>query len=187
METSAKTSRAAETRRGSNGRFSKITESKAVSLESKAKVIHTLPFPLLSMEMKVEQWRRLRGNLILWEYGVGGELYRYSEPLEKWTGRPYSKLSLHHCWRQIRQNWSRLTWSHHEKSGFFGKDNASGKNRRQPENTKYEMDLLHLKKATGTSLQELSRMVRTQWYGPHSFRGLPRVRADAMARNTHTK
>ena len=35
-----------------------------------------------------------------------------------------------------------LLWAHHEKAGFFGKDNNAGKSRRQQEKrkTKYEMD-----------------------------------------------
>ena len=65
------------------GEFGKITKSKDVSLETKAKIIHTLVFPV-SM-YKCENWtvkKADRKKKIHVKYSVGGELYGYPEPPE---------------------------------------------------------------------------------------------------------
>lgn len=56
----------------------KITESKDVSLGTKAKIIHIFIFPITMHGCQVGQRRRLMGRQrIHLKYGVGGERYSY--------------------------------------------------------------------------------------------------------------
>ena len=57
----------------------KIIKSKAVSLETKARIIHTLVFPITMHRCKGWTGKKAdRKRLIHLKYGVGGELYRYT-------------------------------------------------------------------------------------------------------------
>lgn len=49
--------------KGAMKELRKTTKSKDVSLESKAKIIHTFVFLSLGMGVKVGQWRRLIGKI----------------------------------------------------------------------------------------------------------------------------
>lgn len=61
-----------------------ITKSKGVLLEMKAKVIHTLIFPITRYECKSRMVkkadRKKKRKLIHLKYGIGGELYGYPRP-----------------------------------------------------------------------------------------------------------
>lgn len=62
----------------------KIINSKGVSLETKAKIIDTLAFPITMCGC--ESWTVKKADRKKWthlRYGVGGELYRYPGLPEK--------------------------------------------------------------------------------------------------------
>lgn len=62
----------------------KITQSKDVSLEAKAKIIHTLIFPVTMYKCKRQIVKKAgREKWIHLKYSVGGELYEYAGPPER--------------------------------------------------------------------------------------------------------
>lgn len=66
--------------------WGKIIKSKDVSLDTKAKLIHTLIFPV-TMD-RCESWavkKADRKKVIHLEYSVGGKFYRNSGPSQRWT------------------------------------------------------------------------------------------------------
>lgn len=69
----------------------KIIKRKDVSSETKAKIIHTFIFPIIIMDAKVGQWKKLiekkKKNLLHLKYGVERELCRDTGPPKRWTMR----------------------------------------------------------------------------------------------------
>lgn len=72
------------------------------------------------------------------------------------------------------------------KSGYFGKDNYVGENRRQQKKrkTKYKMGWLHERRHRH-NYRSWAGMLRTRHRGRHSFTGSLGVGADSTTRNTH--
>lgn len=61
-------------------------KSKDVALETMAKTIHTLTFPVVIQ--RCESWtvrEKVDKKLIYLKYGVGGELYDYARKTNKWV------------------------------------------------------------------------------------------------------
>ena len=48
----------------------KVTKNKDVSLATKAKITHSLIFPITVYSVKVEQWGRIEKNRFIWSTGL---------------------------------------------------------------------------------------------------------------------
>ena len=121
----------------------KIIKCKEASLETTAKVTHTLVFPITVHRCKswtvkkadkknidsFEMWCWRRALQIPWVF----------RKMNMWVLEQIKPELLLEA-KKIKQAF--LLWAHYEKAGFFGKDNNAGKSRRQQEKrkTKYEMD-----------------------------------------------
>lgn len=63
----------------------KISKNKAMSLEAKATIIHTLTFPITMNRLMMLTMKKAerRGEKDSFEYGIGGELYGCPGPPER--------------------------------------------------------------------------------------------------------
>lgn len=89
--------------RAATEELGRSSKGKAVSLDTKADVTHTLTFPVAMYA----NWtvKRLKGKqLIRLQGSAGGELYSHPEPSERPTDGSSSTSSLKHRWRQKGQN-----------------------------------------------------------------------------------
>lgn len=158
----------AETRKGSNGRIRKDRWEHRLSLETKAKVIHTIVLPTTTMGVEVGQWRRLirrkMDSFEIWCWRRAVQRPRTTRRTNKWVLEQIKPETL----LEAKMTELKLVYSGHimRRQRSLEKTIRLGKNTRQQEKRKikYEMDWLNIR-----SLRQL----RTEHWGRHSLEELP--------------
>ena len=120
-----------------------ITKSKDVSLDTKAKAIHTLIFPITMYGCESQTVKKAdRGKNDSFEMWCWRKAIRIPQTTRKMNKQVLEQIKPEtFAGEQNGKTEAILLWAYHQKVVFFARDNNAGKNRRQQKKmkTKYEI------------------------------------------------